>query len=1593
MTTPSDTNQGQTGSIAPTAPVDVPEEVKSRIDWLVREQEAAATDEQRALLCFEAAVARERVQDEAGAAKDYLAAYNANSEFREPVEALAALLERRKSFKNLGRLIDALARAATTSEQIARAHLLRGAYLLEHEGDPLGARDAFEQAVTDEPDLAAGWLELEIVAGKTQDDVLRLRSLEERVRLAAPKPWKVLLLLDLARVEHAQGDVDRALDHVREAAEIESPYRYKAFLLLEAIGRKEEREDMVAEALQAQADLVLEEIESDTVATDSIPSYVRTSEHVADLFLRAAESKRRGGDMAGAISLLDLAVAKLPEDSALLFARLEAAEAVGDVETASALASRLLSQSNKGRGAAALWMRIFEGAAAKGERDAALEALTRALELDPGCIPARALQVDLLMDVEPTGFASSLEAMAEQGLTDEAKGRAYLASSWAWALQANDVSGAKAAMSQAAMFGVEHGVVSRIARTFASIMDDEGWFEESTKRLLAAGATPDEHASLWFELARMRLIRGDDEEAEQALAALAKAQGGVWLGRVLGAYALGLGAGGTEQEQKASRSPLRLAELAEVEEDPAMARALSVVAAIRLARAGDRQAATERLRTLHEADPEDLLVAVLLSDVERAAEQPKAAAQVLAACASSLEDAEVASALHLEAGFLLWRADERTAALDEIGAARALLPELAAAPLLWATACLEADSVDGRRKVLDLSEEVGADKIAVALERFAVESCEGGNVDQAGAALGVLEREALGELGVAGWLGRLVHATDFEDVEARNRALEGLETLGLRASAVVAAERYRFARSEAQDRDAARDFAQAWAMADGGAGPALEWLAAGKAADDVESESSARRMLSRHVGGAASAALEASATMLDFVNAPATDQLALVESREAPAQLANLEISPAGCDPRRRARALLALSDSLGDRAKLDAKMLAGWSLIAAGEAEQALDLFQRVCGARDDDLVAWEGVRTAAEMLGNVRWNATACERLGALCTNDRRAAEFYEAAGILWIDKGDDPERGEIALAKGFQRDGKLFTCFDRLFRRVRAREDNDYLLTLIERRLNFAEDPVEIAKMFWEQARVLRQKGDFDAAMSALENVTLLEPDHVGALALSGEVYIRQGEFAEAVEMLARLASHPEAPPQQRLVSGMAAVDLCENKLENDKKAMDVLMTLHTTGLSTMPVRERLARSAAKNEAWAQATTVLESLMNERDTAPGRIEAARLAMVIYRDRIGDPASAQAAVFKLLSESPADAEALDLLIKHGQVGDPARRKSLFEAARRTLVRRVSAVPEPDDVELLSRVAAAQQDQRLRQATLGALVALGRAEPSTQQELEKLDGRVARTPQVAIDDAAIGSIGDPRDVGPLPAFFLLLGPVIAEALGPTMAGLGVTKKNRVDPRDGLPLRNEIAHWAGALGISDFDLFVGGREPYGVVGVPGARPMLVVGNEITAPLAPHARQAVARELFGIRRGISVLRTRDAPTVASIVIGVCNIVGVPIQAPPYAMLAETQRLMSKALPRKIKKILPEYCQAVASSGADPMLWARVALSSLDRMAAIAAGDVSLVLSDVYGVPRERLASVVAEEQRARELIAFVLSDKYLELRSQLGMGVR
>jgi hypothetical protein len=366
---------------------------------------------------------------------------------------------------------------------------------------------------------------------------------------------------------------------------------------------------------------------------------------------------------------------------------------------------------------------------------------------------------------------------------------------------------------------------------------------------------------------------------------------------------------------------------------------------------------------------------------------------------------------------------------------------------------------------------------------------------------------------------------------------------------------------------------------------------------------------------------------------------------------------------------------------------------------------------------------------------------------------------------------------------------------------------------------------------------------------------------------------------------------------------------------------------------------------------------------------------------------------VSRLLDEAPDDGEAIDLVLTTSY--EPAFRTRMLGRAKSTLIQALASNPvDGPRVGLLAKIAGAGQDAPLRQATLGALVAVGRGDEDISAELKKIDGRVPARPQIALDAKAMAEIADPLDTGPIAELFAVMAETISMSLGPSLSSLGVTKKDRIDSRGGHPLRVAVAEWMGALSFdTDFDLYVGGSTPRAVTGVAGELPALVLGSGITTPLDAAARSAIAREAFALRRGITSLRTRDDNTIASLVIAASNEAGIAVPAPQYAVYGEVSRGIHREISRKTRKVIPEICQRIVSSSQDAHRWAAAARRSIDRMAVIAAGDVSLVLSDVLNTPRDQLGGAVAESERARRLLAFVLSPSYLELRKKLGMGVR
>lgn len=1622
---------GSTGvSQLPPAPIEKIEAVAAAVSRLRAEVDATIDKARRARLLVEAAEIQESGGDESGAARDYLQSYNADTSFREPLEGLVRLLERRRSLSNVGKLIEQLVAAASTPEERARALTQRAIFFEDVQKDLEGARGMAREATETAAipaELGPAWLALEMVTAKLGDAAQREEALAGRAELTEHPTWRGLLLIDVARLAAAAGETDRAVEILIVAREEGGR---SAFLALTTTARllrtdpglpgsadARSRSRILAETLEALAELIKKTMPGDTssarpadrVSLEGVPLWCRTTPHIADLLLCAADARRNANDLPGAAKLLDRAMVVLEEASPrhdentastevhreasaaigriVIAERMRLAERMGDSALAAELAERRMVGETDGGFAAALCMRIAEHAASEGDVPRALAALTRAAERDPASAPARALAIDLLEGSEDgAGFAEELEEVSRHCGNGEAQGRSLLLAAYVWATRAEDAARAREALGQAEACGVGKETIARMGRALASLRKDKAWYEDATRMLIehltseGSGASGPDLPLLWIELARMRIAQGDEAGAAKANAALRELPQGAWIGRALDALA--------SSEIEPARARAALEELASDVTDPELRRGLGVIGAQRARAAGDEATAIAHLEALAKDEPGDPLVSAYLGDMFRLAGERAAAARIATASAEALtDDPEAAAARYLEAGFEKWRLGDRAGAVSNFESASNTAPVAARAALAWASRGVDVDSVEGRRRAIELAASAtGGPDGATALERFALEAALG-DPDEAGIAIAAADANENEGIKLGAALGWLAWPKGMTDPEAVSAALDVLATKSPKAKAAAAAERLRLARESGGDTSAA---ASAWLEAGGGLPAAVEWLAAAMASGEPEREIAARRALAEVTTDEHREALNASATMWSSVLNPEAHH-PLVAGTSPAALLVNLELSPPGSDPRRRATALSDLDGSLGDDTEIDAMGLAGWSALAAGEAAAALDVFRAVTAVRAGDLHAWEGLRAAAEELGDQEGYGRACEELGARCLDPQRGAAFWEQAAIAWTNLGAGFEaKIEPALDASFQRDPTRPVAFDRLFRRVRERKDSDKLLDLVERRLAVTDDATEIAKLYWEQARVLREKGDPDGALEALEHVTDFDENHVGALALTGEIFIKRGQFAEAAQKLARLAKVETAPPKNRVTAGVAAVDLYENKLSRPEDALEVLTELHRAGLTTLPVRERLARTAARTGAWAKATAILEELMMERPEKEGRIEAARLAMAIHRDRLMSPTNAIKAASKLLEESPGDVEALELVI--GLDSSVRERRALLERSRDTLMMSLHGNPiDAESEKRLARIARALGDNALEQAALSSAIALAGPDGTSEQMVATYSSRKPRLPQVALTEPMIRQILAPGDEGPLAELFVLLGPTIGEALGPTRETVGVTKKDRVDPRSGLALRTEVAAWAGAFGISQFDLYIGGRDPANVQAIAGETPAIVCGSSVTAPLSTTTRARLARELLGLARGSTIVRYRDDATIGAIVQSVCNLLKIRVDGPAYATLGEVQRAIDKAIARRTKNAIEPILRAYAAAGApDPRPWANRARSSQARAGLLASGDVVLVLVDLFNDSVPNLQHLVRDDQRAHELLRFILSRPYFDLRRALGL---
>ena len=1583
------------------------------ITRLRAELDSCADAFRRARLLADLAEREERSGDDAAAVRDYQAAFSAWPAFREPLEGLLRLFEKRHNPDLRGKVVEALVQAAASPDEMVRALRMWATFLTDVASDLKQALtvglEASKVAGASIGERAGAWLELEVVASISGDAATSNAALAQRALHADVPSWRALLLIDSAREALAAGDTRAAGAFFDEAQSFESTMTWQSALMNEeALSMR--RESLDPTEARASTELWLCAMEKTASLIElsmndgprgdalGVPVWVRDAHRLADYLFRIADARRRLGqyDRAavtldrmrsawvreGAEELLDERARIL--DAMVSSATIRVADRTGDRKLSARLAGHMLALRPSGGLAAALHVRIAEKAIHDGDVASAIESLSHAAEADPNCLLARTRLLDLLSTSEDkTLFCEELEKSALHFLSGDARGRTLLLAAYVWAFECGSAPRARGALDSAAAAGVPLPTISRVGRMLAHLLGHAAWLQSTTEGLLGSGARADDAVSLNIELLRMRRALGDATGAESVVRELQALPGGEWLAYALGAY---LPSNSDSLPAHASERAIALRSLASLEAEPSRVAGLRLAAGLREAFAGHSAAALEETIAALAAFPTDPAIGSACAAFARQSGNADAAGRALIAIAEATDDSELGVAMRLENALGLWLGGERRDAFCALTECAALDDRVGEWCLAWVARGVDIDNPASRRTALDAADRsAGWDPSAVAFERFAIEVLEGRD-EIANAALACVERSTDEAIALAGALARVAWSSITEDPALIRSAAEVLSRAGPAARTMALAEQFRIARVSS-DAHAMMNSARDWAMTGGGLPAALEWATASALAETPREERLALVAISEYLEGDARDAIRAGAALLGARIDPELPE-PFSESKSRAARLNHLELAPPGSDPRRRATALLEIGDALGEDATIEACALAGWSALVAGDIDRARTAFKRVCDEFPNKIEAWEGLRACAELEADRSSQAQCAAKLGVLCSGKQRAAAFWEEAGLLWL-LVDNVDEGMSALESSIALDATRTVAFDKLFRWVRERKDYAKLLTLIEHRMLATDDADELERLTWERARALRECGDHDGALEALQQVTLLQPDHVGALALLGEINIRRGHFEEAARALARIALLDNAPAKNRVTAGVAAVDVYENKLGQFDRALEVLSGLHRASLSTLPVRDRLARAAARAGAWVEATAVLETLMHERPTPEGRIEAARLAVAIHRDRLEEPASAIPALRRLLEELPSDGDAIDVLLDPRTECDDKR--ELVARARDALIA-TSQEHTPDRADALRLVHIARElsDTVLERAGLGVLRTLGIADRSSELAFSRLAAFDSSAPRDVHDAGIVDGLRVGGDGGPWAELFALLGPWLGDALGPTLASLRVGRRERLDPRTGLGVWSELAAWGNAIGLLEFEVYAGGADPLGVFGISGRSPALVVGAELNAPLAPQSRARVARELFALVSGTRAVAEGDDTTARMIVDGAFDVVGrrSPWSGEARGTDAPTKKLVAKALsrmPRKSRNLLGDKLEAIASHGMNPEEYRKLAIASLDRVSLIACGDPLIALG--AGIARDTGPEFVA---RTDALLRFIVSDRYLNARRTLGL---
>lgn len=288
-------------------------------------------------------------------------------------------------------------------------------------------------------------------------------------------------------------------------------------------------------------------------------------------------------------------------------------------------------------------------------------------------------------------------------------------------------------------------------------------------------------------------------------------------------------------------------------------------------------------------------------------------------------------------------------------------------------------------------------------------------------------------------------------------------------------------------------------------------------------------------------------------------------------------------------------------------------------EPAKAIDAWRRVTAVHDEDDTAWQNLE---RLLGKVERHAELVSVLEKRFTLTNELAEqkrlLYQAAG-LYEGTLAQPERAVATWRQVLQLDDSDREALGALARLYEARQQWRDLCWVYTQQIELVESEAVRRPLRFAMAKVYEEQlGDSFEAISAYKGALEADSRDADALAALLRLYEREGQWADHLEALDKLAalSEGEERAAERLALQLRAARVTEEKIQESEAAIQRYRDVIEFGLPGQEAAQWVAASGERAEQLKQtqneARLQVERLVQDAQT---RESAAAVLEPLYR------------------------------------------------------------------------------------------------------------------------------------------------------------------------------------------------------------------------------------------------------------------------------------------------------------------------------------------------------------------------------------------